>query len=130
MRPHEPYDPRHQYDQNHGVEFVKILSQAAPVLAQFHSHVRQGKTPRPRSKERVKVKASAGHARNASGQRNKSSHHWQQTPEKYRQVSPAPKEPVGSVEFTLAHQNPTAVALHQPTAPVAADFIGNQGPQG
>ena len=129
MRPEEPDDPGQQKRSDHGVEFVEVLAERAPVLAQFHAEVGERKTPGPRSEKSINMEFAALHAGDSGGQRDKCSDHGQQARDEHGHVSPAQKEAVGPVEFAAAHQNPASVSLDQRTPAVASDFVGDERAQ-
>src|ERR1035437_1340903 len=126
VRPEEPRDPGQQKGADHGVEFVEVLAQRAPVLAELHAEVGQRETPRPRSQESVDMEFAARHARDSGGQRDKGADHRQKARDKHGHVSPALKETIGPVELTTAHRDPASVALAQRASAVAADFVGDE----
>src|SRR5208282_5069485 len=118
VRPEEPDDPAQQHDSDDRVELMEVLAERAPVLAEFHAEVSQRETPGPRPEESIDVEFAARHAGDAGGQRDKGADHGH--------VSPAHKEAVGPVEFTVAHQDPAAVTYDQRAPAVAADLIRDQ----
>src|SRR5450755_3741562 len=126
MRPREPNNADNKYDENYGIEFMEILAELAPVLAQLHTEVCQGKAPGPRSQKSVDMKSNPRHARDACRQCNESSNHRQQSSDEYCQVSPAGEETIRPIEFAVAEKNPATVFFYQWTSTVASDFVGHQ----
>src|SRR5215472_7149750 len=70
MAPDKPDDSENDDRSNHGVEFVEVLAQFAPVLTQLHPEPRQTEAPRPGTEEGVDVEAPSGHAGDTCGQRD------------------------------------------------------------
>src|ERR1035441_4725193 len=116
VRPEEPDDPAQQQNSDDGVELMEVLAERAPVLAEFHAKVGQHETPGPRSEESIDVEFAARHAGDSGGQRDKGADHGQQARNEYGHVSPAQKEAVGPVEFTVAHQDPASVRSEEHTS--------------
>src|SRR3954451_12217283 len=75
------------------------------------------------------MESSARHPRNSCRQGNESSNHRKQPSNEYRQISPAPEEPVRPVKLAAAHENPAAIALDQWTTAVTSDFVCHQRSQ-
>ena len=125
----EPDDPGQQQDSDDRVEFMEVLAERAPVLAEFHAEVGQRETPGPRSEESIDVEFAARHAGDSGGQRDKCADHGQQARNEHGHISPALKEAVSPVQFAAAHQDPASVALDQRASAVAADFVGDERAQ-
>jgi len=75
------------------------------------------------------MKLAAWHASDPRRQRNKRADHREQARDEHRRVTPARKKTIGPVEFAVTHQDPAAIALHQRTSSVMADFIRDQRSQ-
>jgi ketosteroid isomerase-like protein len=45
--PNKPRESGRQRDSNHGIEFMEVFAQLAPILAQFHTKICERKAPRP-----------------------------------------------------------------------------------
>src|ERR1039458_2568080 len=126
VRPEEPDNPAQQQDSYDRVELMEVLCERRRGLAELHAEVSQHETPGPRSEESIDVEFAARHAGDSGGQRDKGADHGQQARNEYGHVSPAQKEAVGPVEFTVAHQDPASVTHDQRAPAVAADLVCDQ----
>src|SRR5882762_2645125 len=113
VRPHEPNDPGSESQTDNHVELVEVLPQGAPVLAQLHAKIGQGKAPRPGTEEGVDVEAAPRHARDARRQSDERADNRQQAGQENSGVTPAQKEAVGPVQFAPAEQDVATVFFDQ-----------------
>src|SRR5579864_8604441 len=94
VTPDKPDRAHHQDSADHGIEFVEVLAEFAPVFAELHTEICESQAPGPGSEESIEVKTGARHAGDAGGERDERSDNGQQAADEDGEVSPAPEEAV------------------------------------